>query len=108
MHHFSGHVVMSHPHQDALRVLVRGAHAFPWQNGGLVLDDRVLLHFVGIVEQRAVTKPEVTALTRTWASCSARASTGDSVAVCIAVPGRGRDDRLPVVRVVAVRTSVQR
>jgi hypothetical protein len=40
-------------------------------------------------------RPGVMALTRTGDSSSARASTADRMAVSLAVPGRGRDDRLP-------------
>jgi hypothetical protein len=82
-HHFSGQVVVSHPRQDALRGLIRGAHAFPGQNGGLLLDDRVPLRFVGIVEQRALNEARGDGIDAHRASSSAMASTVDSMSVCI-------------------------
>jgi hypothetical protein len=48
-----------------------------------------------IVDSGVSMRPGVMALTRTRGTSSARASTADRMAVSLAVPGRGRDDRLP-------------
>jgi hypothetical protein len=54
MHRFTRHVIIGHEHQHNLRHLVRRGHAFPGQNGGPVLDDRVPLLALSGVEQRGV------------------------------------------------------